>query len=149
MVGEKINAIWRRVPQDAIKPGSNWDVRMHGDPANGVQPWIGSLNQLSVVGRPSLTLLLESAIPNLKPDPTGIKYSYDVHFTWIYRAQSHIFYYFYDTLPGSTDNGYNEIGVGPAWFDPDTLGEPGTDGLTIHYARDHSGSSAPGLFDIS
>lgn len=140
--GDKIQAIWHRVPEAKVSEGSAWDVRLRGNPVGGTLPWIGSLNKTTLFGRPPLTLLLESAKVKRRPDPTGFSYSADIHFTWIYRASTHVFFYFYDPT-GAIARGYYLVGRKGLAFPADLTAMGDTD--SMHHIRDH----ADGLFKVS
>lgn len=138
--GEKIHAIWRRVPNTAYQPGSNLFTRIHGDPVNDVRPMIGSVNSAALFGRPALTCLLESVLPRRRPDPAtdpiGTNYSWDLKFTWVYKPQTHFYFYFWDAKSTPTiDNNWYSIKRGDdAYIDPETFGD--TDSLFPR--RDHA-----------
>jgi len=145
LVGERLQAVWRRVPAEEIFNGSGvWFTRIYGDPLAGTLPWEGSLNSTTLFGRKPLTMLLESVEPNRRPDPTAASgYSADIRFTWIFKPQTHVRLFFFDTKETPTiTNGWYVYGKGPAYSDPTTWT---TADSGQFYCRDH----AAGLFSLN
>jgi hypothetical protein len=141
----KFSAIWRRIPEEAFKPGMPLFDRLHGDPVNGIPPWIGTTNSTPLFGRPIGTCLLEGVEPKLLPDPTGADfgYSWDIKYNWIYKPQTHYRLFYFNTNPAAAlANGYKVVGrIGLTYTLPEAMGD--TD--SFFPLRDH----AVGLFKVS
>jgi hypothetical protein len=128
---------WVRVPYEVwLGPGSPiWD-RVHGNIAAGKRPYVGTINSHEILGYAPGTLLFLGVEEELKRDPLGAGFSWDLTFRWQWDGYGHHQKYFFES--GTTTSGANgwylvTRTTNTTWYDVPSL----PDDTGIFNVRDH------------
>jgi len=143
----KVAYKWHRLPFEAWFPGSPLFTRVHGDPANGVLPFIGTVNSTPFLGYPAGFVLFDGVDEEIVPDPVRGFSCWNLTFHFSVNAKMGTdsngnggWNYIYWVSPGtiisaflSISDGYYFATRGGSWLANGFI----NDGLCLYNERDH------------
>jgi hypothetical protein len=111
---------------------------VYGAAESGIAPFAGTINQSALFGYPAGTLLFTGVDEELKRDPLGQGFAWDLTFKWLFKPRLHNWFYYNDPpadTPGFSDaSGYYFAGRGTTAYSTATL----PDGVALFNAREHN-----------
>src|SRR5262249_3206814 len=127
----QIKKKWIRVPYNAWKEGSKLRARVFGDIEAGTEPFLGTINNATILGYAPGQLLFTGIAEELLLDPILEEQHWNLTYTFLARSVSHNWFKFFD--PSSTNTGWCFVSNNGTYYDTVSL----PDNKSLFNARNH------------